>query len=138
MGLTGREGGRRQDLAEVDALLAAAGSEPFHASALCEKLGLPERTLRLVFEEQFGASPMRVLRSRRLCGTRGEHRSAPPGTKVSEVAGRFGFQHLGLFATDCRRLFGKRPSETLRRAVRRVESAPNGLADWAATSRHPG
>ena len=34
---------------------------------------------------------------------------------VSEVALRFGFAQFGKFARDYRRLFGERPSETLRR-----------------------
>ena len=129
-------------LAEVEAVLAAAGSEPVYVSALCEKLGLPERTLRYVFEEQFGASPMRVLRARRLCDVRLALRTAAPGTRVSEVAGRFGFWHLGQFATDYRALFGDRPSETLRTArpgaAPKAARADRGLARWATTSERLG
>ena len=130
--------GRLRILAEVEAFLAASGSEPVYISALCERLGLPERTLRYVFEEQFGASPMRVLRARRLCDVRLALRTAAPGTRVSEVAGRFGFWHLGQFATDYRVLFGERPSETLRSsrtaATPKAGREERGLAGWAATS----
>lgn len=129
---------RLRILSEVQAFLASAGVEPVYVSALCERLGLPERTLRYVFEEQFGASPMRVLRARRLCEVRRALRSAPPGTLVSTVAGRFGFWHLGQFATDYRKLFGERPSETLLAARTRQgpcgESDGRDLASWAATS----
>lgn len=129
---------RGRILAQVEAFLAAAGSEPVYISALCEKLGLPERTLRFVFEEQFGASPMRVLRARRLCDTRRALREAPKGTRVSDVAGQFGFWHLGQFAADYRSFFGERPSETLlgARAGRRPKGAPDarGLQGWAATA----
>ena len=34
---------------------------------------------------------------------------------VSEIARRFGFRHLGQFASDYRVLLGELPSETLRR-----------------------
>lgn len=129
---------RGRVLAEVEAFLASAGPEPVYVSALSERLGLPERTLRYVFEEQFGASPMRVLRARRLCEARSALRSAPAGTRVSKVAGRFGFWHLGQFATDYRKLFGERPSEAL--LASRARSRPRGEGDgrdltaWAATS----
>lgn len=129
---------RARVLSRVEEFLAAAGSEPVYVTALCERLGLSERTLRYVFEEQFGASPIRILRSRRLCEVRGALRAAPPGARVSEIAGRFGFWHLGQFATDYRNLFGERPSETLRRARSRPASGrgpePGGLAAWAEGS----
>ena len=129
---------RARVVSEVEEFLASAGSEPVYVTDLCERLRLSERTLRYIFEEQFGASPIRVLRSRRLCEVRRALRSAPPGTRVSAVAGRFGFWHLGQFATDYRKLFGERPSETLRHA--RAAGAPGdvperrGLAGWAETS----
>lgn len=133
---------RRRVLSEVEVFLGGAGSEPVYVSALCERLGLPERTLRYVFEEQFGAGPTRVLRARRLCEARRALRSAPPGTRVSDVAGRFGFWHLGQFALDYRSLFGERPSETLR-AVRspgglRGQRGTRDLAGWAATAERLG
>ncbi|MCG3191147.1 MAG: hypothetical protein DIJKHBIC_00372 [Thermoanaerobaculia bacterium] len=137
-----RRADRGRILAEVEAFLAAAGSEPVYISALCEKLGLPERTLRFVFEEQFGASPMRVLRARRLCDARRALRAAPEGTRVSDVAGRFGFWHLGQFAADYRSFFREKPSETLlaARAGNRPKSVPDsrGLQGWAATAERLG
>jgi AraC family ethanolamine operon transcriptional activator len=41
---------------------------------------------------------------------------------VQDVAEAWGFWHLSQFATDYRRLFGKRPSETLRERASRVEA----------------
>jgi AraC-like DNA-binding protein len=110
---------RGRVVSRVEETFAASSSQPFYVSSLCEALGIPERTLRHVFGEQYGAGPTQVLRSRRLCQARLALRDAPAGARVSEVAGRFGFWHLGQFAGDYRELFGELPSETLRRASSR-------------------
>lgn len=129
---------RARILAAVEEFLASAGADPVYVSDLCESTGLPERTLRYVFEEQFGASPIRVLRSRRLCEVRRALKAAPAATRVADVAGRFGFWHLGQFASDYRKLFGERPSETLRgrraRPASAAECESRGLAGWAEAS----
>lgn len=100
----------------VEELFAATSSRPVYVSSLCEALGIPERTLRHVFREQYGEGPMRLLRSRRLCQVHGALLDAPPGAHVAEIAWHFGFRHLGQFAADYRALFGEIPSETIRRA----------------------
>jgi AraC family ethanolamine operon transcriptional activator len=41
-------------------------------------------------------------------------RSRGTNERVSDVALRSGFSHFGRFAEEYRRLFGERPSETLR------------------------
>ena len=40
-----------------------------------------------------------------------------PGTRVSEVATRWGFSQLGYFSVDYRKLFGESPRDTLRTAL---------------------
>jgi AraC family ethanolamine operon transcriptional activator len=44
---------------------------------------------------------------------------------VQDVAAAWGFWHLSQFATDYRKLFGMRPSETLKAAV----SGRHGMAE---------
>lgn len=130
---------RARVVSRVEELFAATAAEPVYVSTLCEALGIPERTLRLVFVEQYGAGPTHVLRSRRLCQAYRALLEAPPEAHVSGIAGRFGFWHLGQFASDYRKLFGERPSETLLRAPSRAgEHAslprrwPSGVASTAA------
>jgi AraC family ethanolamine operon transcriptional activator len=36
------------------------------------------------------------------------------GMRIGDIAMRWGFLHFGRFAEDYRRLFGERPSDTLR------------------------
>ena len=90
---------------------------PVYVEDLCRATGLPERTLRLLFLEQFGESPVRVLRARRLCLTYETLQEPGVGLKqIRQVAGSYGFWHMGQFAADYRALFGERPSDTVRRA----------------------
>lgn len=108
--------------------LRRVSSEPVYVEDLCHATGLPERTLRLLFEEQFGESPVRVLRSRRLCLTFEGLQKPGVGLKqIRRVAGSFGFWHMGQFAADYRALFGERPSDTVRRArLRTTAGRPGG------------
>ncbi len=119
-------------------------SGPVYVEDLCRATGLPERTLRLLFFEQFGESPVRVLRSRRLCLAYEAFQEPGVGLKqIREVAGSFGFWHMGQFAADYRALFGERPSDTVRRArqlgprARTVRPAPSvtGLPRALASAR---
>ena len=89
---------------------------PVYVEDLCRATGLPERTLRLLFLEQFGESPVRVLRARRLCLAYETLQEPGVGLKqIRQIAGSFGFWHMGQFAADYRELFDERPSDTVRR-----------------------
>ncbi|MBK9088169.1 MAG: helix-turn-helix domain-containing protein [Holophagales bacterium] len=107
---------RRLVVRRVEEIFAATSSQPVYVSSLSEALGIPERTLRHVFAEQYGEGPTRLLRSRRLCQVHRALLDAPVGAHVAEIAENFGFRHLGQFAADYRELFGELPSETIRRA----------------------
>jgi AraC-like DNA-binding protein len=76
--------------------------------------GVPGRTLFRHFSDHRGVSPMRYLRLARLQKVREELQQAEPEQDVSEIAMRWGFEHLGRFAVEYRERFGERPSETLK------------------------
>jgi AraC family ethanolamine operon transcriptional activator len=105
-------------------------SEPVYVEDLCRATGLPERTLRLLFLEQFGESPVRVLRARRLCLVYEALRASGVGMKeIRPVAQSLGFWHMGQFSADYRALFGELPSDTVRRARQdgpNASKAPGG------------
>jgi AraC family transcriptional regulator, ethanolamine operon transcriptional activator len=86
---------------------------------LCRQFHVSRRTLQYCFEETLGMTPMSYLRAIRLNGARRDlsaaHASLP--RTVQSVAADWGFWHLSQFATDYRKLFGKRPSESLREAL---------------------
>jgi AraC-like DNA-binding protein len=85
---------------------------------LCRLVGVPERTLRSVCEEQLALSPRRFLALRRLHMTREMLlRSDHQSVTVTQVATSYGFWELGRFATIYKALFGESPSATLRRPL---------------------
>lgn len=74
------------------------------------------RTLQSVFNEDLQQTPTAYIRNRRLERVRADLADAPGGTgvTVTEIASRWGFNHLGRFATTYHARFGETPSQTLR------------------------
>lgn len=95
---------------------------PFTVSDLCRQTGVSAPTLYRGFLEEFGIGPKRYLLIRRLSGVRDELRSAERKTRITDIANRWGFWHMGQFAADYRQHFGELPSETLASATGRLSS----------------
>ena len=87
---------------------------------LCRALNARERTLHAAFCNHVGTSPKAYLKQLRLTAARRDLFRAERGTRVTDVALRWGFLHFGWFAHDYGRHFGEVPSVTLRRAVSRA------------------
>jgi len=83
--------------------------------SLCDAVGVSERTLQYVFRERFDVTPKQFVTSHRLNGVRTDLRRIGPSVKVSDIANRWGFWHMGQFAADYRHQFCELPSDTLRR-----------------------
>lgn len=81
---------------------------------LCMELDVSDRTLRRAFLERWGMGPIAFHRTLRLNAVRAALKADAPS--VSEVARKWGFQHLGNFAADYRRAFGEPPSRTARQS----------------------
>jgi AraC-like DNA-binding protein len=74
------------------------------------------RSLQEGFRRHLGCTPMAYLQQTRLDRAHETLRSVDPGAvTVAAVASRWGFTHLGRFASAYRARFGVSPSETLRR-----------------------
>lgn len=83
---------------------------------LCRTAEVSERTLQYFFRDRFGITPASYLKKIRLNGARRElYRSDSHATKITDVAARWGFRHMGQFATDYRMQFGELPSATIGR-----------------------
>ncbi|MFF3853164.1 AraC family transcriptional regulator [Micromonospora sp. NPDC002575] len=78
--------------------------------------GLGARALQQAFRKYLDTTPTRYLRRVRLERVHNELQAAEPGAglTVAAVAVRWGFVHLGRFATEYRRAYGRSPSQTLR------------------------
>ncbi|WP_094780498.1 helix-turn-helix domain-containing protein [Paraburkholderia ribeironis] len=84
---------------------------------LCERLHVSRRTLQYCFQDVLDMAPATYLRAIRLNGARRDLSAASREARsVQDVAAAWGFWHLSQFATDYRKLFGMRPSETLKAA----------------------
>ena len=87
---------------------------------LCSVAQTSRRTLEYAFRDYFGTSPKRFIKALRLNAARndllrGDHGSA----QVVEIASGWGFNHMGQFSSDYGKMFGEKPSETLRRSPSR-------------------
>jgi AraC-like DNA-binding protein len=86
-------------------------------SDLCRIIGVSERTLRNICQEQLGMSPHRFLALRRLhLARRALLRSDQYSATVTGIAMSHGVWELGRFAVAYKSLFGESPSATLRRS----------------------
>jgi AraC-like DNA-binding protein len=92
-------------------------SESLTMSAIAEHVGVSVRSIQQGFKDELGVSPMEYLRERRLERVREEltDAQAGDGVTVTEVAERWGFNHLGSFAVLYRKRWGESPSQTLQR-----------------------
>lgn len=105
---------RSTALARVERFIADHAEEPLRVTDLCRATGVSERTLRYAFRERYGLGPKAYLAARQLdLVRRALRRGDAHSTRVAEVAGRFGYWHMGHLAADYRRQFGELPSATL-------------------------
>jgi AraC-like DNA-binding protein len=88
---------------------------PFSVADLAAIAGMSVRSLQEGFRRYVGCTPMTYLQQIRLARAHDALRHADPQrVTVASVAHRWGFAHLGRFASAYRSRFGTSPSETLR------------------------
>jgi AraC-like DNA-binding protein len=88
---------------------------PFSVAELAEIARMSVRSLQEGFRRHVGCAPMAYLQQVRLLRAHDALRRADPTRiTVAAVAHRWGFAHLGRFASAYRTRFGQTPSETLR------------------------
>lgn len=93
---------------------------PLTLKILCDHTNVSERALRDGFVEVFGLPPKEYLTALRLNLARRRLRGGEPGLTVRRAAVEQGFWHIPRFSGFYQRFFGELPSETLRRAARKV------------------
>lgn len=79
--------------------------------------GVSMRSLYAGFRRYKGVSPMAAVKNRRLEAARDDLQNAVPADSVTQVALKWGFEHLGNFSRHYFRRFGEHPSVTLRNAL---------------------
>lgn len=100
---------------------------------LARAAGVSARTLQDGFQKFRGYSPMQYLREQRMLAVRRELMAPTGNTSVTDIALKWGMNHLGRFSAYYASQFGERPSETLRMA--RLGTLAYGRGT-ASTSTH--
>lgn len=80
---------------------------------LCRVSGVSWRTLDYAFKEKMGIGPKKYLEAFRLNKAHQELSLSSGDSKISDIANRWGYWHMGRFAGNYRKFFGELPSETL-------------------------
>jgi transcriptional regulator GlxA family with amidase domain len=89
-------------------------SKPLSIQDIAGGCGVSVRTLHQGFRQFKVTTPIAHLQHLRLEAVHKELRYAEPGQTVAEIALKWGFTHMGRFASDYRKRFGQLPSATLR------------------------
>jgi AraC-like DNA-binding protein len=114
---TPAEPGRSAAVSDAMSLIEAGPHLPLTTSQLAMQCHVSVRSLQEGFRRHLGMSPMAYLREVRLRRAHSDLRAAHPShTTVAAVAHRWGFTHLGRFATAHKLMYGETPHEALRAA----------------------
>ena len=91
-------------------------AEPISLNDIARHAQMSPRSIQAGFREDLSTTPITFIRDRRLDAVRRDLLAAMPheGVTVTDVATRWGFQHLGSFSGLYRQRFGEVPSATLR------------------------
>jgi AraC-like DNA-binding protein len=112
-----RQGCAPRHVRRAEEFMAAHVGEAIGIEDIVAASGASMRSLYEGFRRFRGTSPMEFLRTLRLGRVRADLLGARPGTRVSEVAARWGFFQFGRLAAQYRRNYGETPSATLHRVL---------------------
>jgi AraC-like DNA-binding protein len=95
--------------------MVANARESITVADLTRVTGVSGRALYEGFRRFKGTTPKSCLRAIRMQAVRKELLEGTQCDDVTRLAARWGFTHLGRFASNYHRIFGEKPSQTLRR-----------------------
>jgi AraC family ethanolamine operon transcriptional activator len=105
----------RRIVQQARELVLAQAGQRLSIADLCRQMHISRRALQYSFQAVVGLSPLAYLRILKLNQVRRRlHDAHEPSGRVTQAATTWGFEHLGQFSQDYRRLFGECPSATLR------------------------
>ncbi len=92
-------------------------NETITLADLCKAENISPRTVQRLFQSYADTSPKSYIRTRKLICVRSELlKTADDAKKISDIANKWAFWHMGQFAQDYRNLFEELPSQTLAKA----------------------
>lgn len=108
-----RSGTGRRNVRMAEEYIRGHLQEPLDLGRIAQASGSSVRSLCAAFKDQYGQSPMAYVRELRMEQAHTELMEAAPGTRVTDIALRWGFTHLGRFCTRYRERYGRTPLQTL-------------------------
>ncbi|MBP9182948.1 MAG: AraC family transcriptional regulator [Fuscovulum sp.] len=105
---------RPRHLRLAEGFIEAHLDQPITLEEVAAAAGISPRGLQMAFRDWRGTTPLAFWRQARLARAHADLMAAPSGTRVTEVALRWGFSHFGRFAEQYRDRYGLSPSDTLR------------------------
>lgn len=89
--------------------------EPLTLACIAQASGASVRALAMAFQEYHNLSPMAYVRRERMEAAHNELRHASPDIRVTDIAFRWGFGHLGRFCAEYKARYGETPMQSLKR-----------------------
>lgn len=108
----GTSGVRPRDVKRAIDYIHANLDQPIGLADLVAVSGVPARTLYHHFRGFVGTSPLGYVKKARLERVRDDLEKLDGSSSVTEIAGRWGFTHMGRFSAAYRHRFGELPSVT--------------------------
>lgn len=105
----------------TEQLILSGPENNLKLSDLAKATGYTLRALEFIFKNSVGMSPKNWFVNMRMNGALRDLMDAKPNVTVSDVATKWGFQHLARFSAQYRDMFGELPSKTLSRVRERTK-----------------
>jgi AraC-like DNA-binding protein len=106
-----------RSLCRAEEFMRANSGEPLNIDEIASIAGVSVRSLQMAFRRYRKMTPHAFLNRCRLQRAHERLRVASPRDNVTTIAFDCGFTHLGRFAAAYARIFGERPSATLKRSA---------------------
>ncbi len=110
-----RPGAEQRSVRAAESFIHAHLQEPLTLSDIAKASGSSVRSLCMAFQDSHGQSPMNYVRQARLAQARKDLLQAAPGSRVTDIALRWGFTHLGRFCAQYRRRYDETPLQSLKK-----------------------
>lgn len=105
---------RPRHLRLAEGFIEANLDRPITLEDVARAAGVSPRGLQLAFRQHRGTTPLGFWRAARLARAHADLLQAPPGTRVTDIALRWGFTHFGRFAELYRARYGLCPRDALK------------------------
>lgn len=107
---------RPRHLRLAENFIEAHLDQPITLEDIARAAGISPRALQLAFRDHRGTTPLGFWREARLDRAHADLMAAAPGTRVTDIALRWGFSHFGRFSELYRLRYGLSPRDTLKSA----------------------